>query len=148
MLQTKNMRKVLITGGSGLVGSAFDIPNSVKLSRADGDLRDRDVVKSIFEKHLPTHVVHCAARVGGVKANMEYGGDFFTDNIRINTNVIECCRLYKVEKIVNFASTCIFPDKVNYPLTVDKIFNGPPHESNAPYAYAKRMAMVQLEAYR
>ena len=66
----------------------------------------------------------------------------------MNTNVLEACRLVKVEKLVSFLSTCIFPDKVEYPLTEDKIHFGAPHSSNYGYAYAKRMLDVQSRAYR
>ncbi len=66
----------------------------------------------------------------------------------MNTNVLEACRLVKVEKLVSFLSTCIFPDKVEYPLTEDKIHFGAPHSSNYGYAYAKRMLDVQTEVYR
>ena len=66
----------------------------------------------------------------------------------INTNVIESARKAGVKNLVAFLSTCVFPDKVEYPLTVDQIQLGEPHESNYPYAYAKRMADVQIRAYR
>jgi len=140
-------RRILITGGKGLVGSAIDHPDVIKVCRQHGDLRNLQEAESIFRIYEPTHVIHCAAKVGGISPNMRYGGDFYRDNILINTNVIDCCQMYQVEKIINFASTCIFPDKVKYPLHVGQIFDGPPHPSNAPYAYAKRMAMVQLKAY-
>ena len=66
----------------------------------------------------------------------------------INTNVIEACRISGVKKLVCFLSTCVFPDKTEYPLTEDKIHLGEPHNSNFGYAYAKRMADVQIQAYR
>jgi len=68
--------------------------------------------------------------------------------IMINTNVIESARKYGVKNLVCFLSTCVFPDDVEYPLTEDKIHLGPPHFSNDAYAYAKRMADVQIRAYR
>ena len=89
--------KRLITGGSGLVGSTIDA--EIKLGSKDGDLRKWSDVKKIFETHRPTHVIHAAARVGGVGGNMKAKGEFFYDNIMINTNVLEACRLYKVEKV-------------------------------------------------
>ena len=79
---------------------------------------------------------------------MKYKGDFFYDNIMINTNVIEAARKSGVEKLVAFLSTCIFPNDVEYPLTESKIHLGSPHPSNDAYAYAKRMADVQIRAYR
>jgi GDP-L-fucose synthase len=79
---------------------------------------------------------------------MKYKGEFFYDNIMINTNVIESCRKHNVEKLLVFLSTCIFPDNVEYPLNEKKIHLGPPHISNDAYAYAKRMADIQIRAYR
>jgi GDP-L-fucose synthase len=79
---------------------------------------------------------------------MNYKGEYFYDNIMINTNVIEGARKSGVEKLVCFLSTCVFPDNVEYPLTESKIHLGEPHSSNYPYAYAKRMADIQIRAYR
>jgi GDP-L-fucose synthase len=140
------MIKRLITGGSGLVGS--NIEAEIKLGSIDGDLRDWSQVKNIFEKYRPTHVVHAAARVGGVGGNMRAKGEFFYDNIMINTNVLEACRIYNVKKVVSFLSTCIFPESIEYPLTEKKIHLGAPHWSNYGYAYSKRMLDVQTEVYR
>lgn len=134
----------LITGGSGLIGSAFN--EGVKLN-SNVDLRDYSNVESIIQTHNPEVVVHCAAKVGGVGANMQFPADFFMDNIRMNTNVIEACHKLKIPKLVSFLSTCVFPDKVEYPLDETKIELGPPHHSNFAYAYAKRMADVQIRAF-
>ena len=138
--------KVLITGGTGLVGSA--ISQGIKLSSKDGDLRDLDKTLEIFDKHKPNKVIHCAGRVGGLGGNMNYKGEFFYDNIMMNTNVIEAARRTGVERLVCFLSTCVFPDDVEYPLTEEKVHLGEPHFSNYPYAYAKRMADIQIRAYR
>jgi GDP-L-fucose synthase len=75
-------------------------------------------------------------------------GQFFYDNIMINTNVIESARVNGIKNLVSFLSTCIFPDNVEYPLTESKIHLGPPHFSNDAYAYAKRMVDIQIRAYR
>ena len=88
--------KTLVTGGTGLVGST--IKADIKLGSGDADLREWLEVENIFEIHKPTHVVHAAARVGGVGANIKYKGDFFYDNIMMNTNVLEACRIYGVKK--------------------------------------------------
>jgi len=140
------MKKVLITGGTGLVGTAIEA--DIKVGTKDADLRDWDQTNKLIESHKPTHVVHTAARVGGVGGNMRAKGEFYYDNIRINTNVLESCRINNVEKVVSILSTCIFPDKVEYPLTEKKIHLGAPHKSNYGYAYAKRMLDVQTEVYR
>lgn len=138
------MGKTLITGGTGLVGSQL---NGIKVSSKDCDLRKKKQVDKLFDKVAPTHVIHCAAKVGGIGANIKYKGEFFYDNIMMNTNVIESARTHGVQNLVCFLSTCVFPDKVEYPLTEQKIHLGPPHSSNNAYAYAKRMADVQIRAY-
>jgi GDP-L-fucose synthase len=93
-------------------------------------------------------VIHCAGKVGGVGGNMNHKGEFFYDNIMMNTNVIEGARLSKVKNLVAFLSTCVFPDQVDYPLTEKKIHLGPPHFSNDAYAYSKRMTDIQIRSYK
>ena len=139
------MKKLLVTGGNGLVGSS--IISDVKIGK-EYDLRNIEETNKMFEYHKPTHVIHCAGKVGGLSANMNYKGEFFYDNIMINTNVIESARLNNVKKLVSFLSTCVFPDNIEYPITEKKIHLGAPHFSNYPYAYAKRMADIQIRAYR
>lgn len=139
------MSKILVTGGKGLVGSA--IKAEVKLGR-EFNLINSIETDQAFKKHNPTHVIHCAGKVGGVGGNMNFKGDYFYDNLMINTNVIESARKSGVKNLVCFLSTCVFPDKVDYPLTEAKVHLGVPHNSNYPYAYAKRMADIQIRAYR
>lgn len=137
----------LITGGNGLVGSQLNF--GIKLSSKECDLRSELQVNNFFKKNLHIEkVIHTAAKVGGVGSNMSYKGDFFYDNIMMNTNIIEVSKKYGIKKLVSFLSTCIFPDKVEYPLTENKIHLGPPHYSNDAYAYAKRMLDVQIKSYR
>lgn len=140
------MIKRLVTGGTGMVGSA--IHADLKIGRKDCNLNDWNEVNAFFEQHKPQEVVHCAAKVGGVWANMHQKGDFFRENILMNTFIIEAARLHGVKRLLAFLSTCVFPDKVAYPLSADKVHLGPPHTSNDAYAYAKRMVDVQLRAYR
>ncbi|OQR79901.1 GDP-L-fucose synthase-like [Tropilaelaps mercedesae] len=150
--------KVLVTGGSGLVGQAIQEvlkdpsqtkPNEVWvfLSSADGDLRNPASVKSIFAKHKPTHVVHLAAFVGGLFRNMRLNLDFLRFNLAINENVLHTSHLYDVVKVVSCLSTCIFPDRTTYPIDETMIHNGPPHVSNFGYSHAKRLIDVQNKAY-
>jgi GDP-L-fucose synthase len=135
----------LITGGTGLIGSAFK--EGTKIGSSVVDLRNYNATYYAIAVEQPEVVIHCAAKVGGVGANMEFPADFFMDNIRINTNVIQACYELKVPKLVSFLSTCVFPDKVEYPLDETKIELGPPHSSNFAYAYAKRMADIQIRAF-
>lgn len=144
------MKKILVTGGYGMIGMALQqvIPDAIFIRSSDYDLRDKKQCDKCFEDHEPTHVIHLAARVGGIKANMDNLADFYTDNIYINTNVLSSCHKYNVVKAASVLSTCIYPDDVSYPLTEDQIHLGQPHDSNYGYAYAKRMLDVQSTVYR
>lgn len=147
---------VMVTGGSGLVGAAIksyvedntgESETWIFLSSQDGDLRDRTATEKIFDKYKPTQVIHLAAKVGGLFANMRAKVEFFRENILINDNVMECCRIYNVEKLVSFLSTCIFPDNTTYPIDETMLHGGPPHPSNEGYAYAKRLIDTMNRAY-
>jgi len=141
------MKKILVTGGRGLVGSEFIGDQYIKPTSKEYDLRNTDQTYRLMLKGFDS-VIHCAAKVGGVGGNMTYKGEFFYDNIMMNTNVIEAARISGVKNLVAFLSTCVFPDKVDYPLTEKKIHLGPPHTSNDAYAYAKRMTDIQIRAYK
>jgi GDP-L-fucose synthase len=150
------MGRLLVTGQSGLVGSQFK-GNLIALNSKVCDLRDQKSVDEIFsfytdkkiqKEFVVDKVIHTAAKVGGVGGNMKYKGEFFYDNIMINTNVIESCRKHNIKDLVVFLSTCVFPNNVEYPLTENKIHLGPPHFSNDAYAYSKRMADIQIRAYK
>ncbi|XP_053286054.1 GDP-L-fucose synthase isoform X1 [Pleuronectes platessa] len=150
--------KVLVTGGSGLVGRA--IQHVVKeergdkegeewifLSSKDADLMNIEETRAVFKKHRPTHVIHLAALVGGLYKNMNSNLDFWRINIHINDNVLLVAHELGVVKVVSCLSTCIFPDKTTYPIDETMIHNGPPHESNFGYSYAKRMLDIHNRAY-
>jgi len=147
---------VLVTGGSGLVGRAIELVTKkdpreneefVFLSSKDGDLRDPSQTKAVFERYRPTHVIHLAAKVGGLFSNMKYNHDYLSENCAINTNVLHCSKEFGVKKAVSCLSTCIFPDKTTYPIDETMIHNGLPHTSNYGYSFAKRMVDVQNHAY-
>lgn len=145
------MKKTLVTGAGGLVGYAIrqlNPKNFVYITRKDGDLTDFAQTKKIFEEIKPNHVIHLAAEVAGIGGNIIHSGEFFRNNTMINVNVLEAARLVGVDKLISFMSTCVFPDPCTYPLNEKDIHNGPPHPSNAGYAYAKRMLEVQSRAYR
>lgn len=146
------MKTILITGGSGLVGSAirnisFDY-KVIFLSSKDCDLTNYTNTFSTFSAFNPDYVIHLAAYVGGLFKNMAYKVDIFEKNIIINTNVLKVCHEIKVKKVISCLSTCIFPDKTTYPIDETMLHNGPPHSSNDAYAYAKRMLDVQSRAYQ
>ena len=138
--------KLLVTGGNGLVGSA--ITADFKPTHNELDLMELDEIVDYIEENELTHIIHCAGKVGGIKTNSEHLGEFFYENITMNSNLLEAARQCRVEKVVSFMSTCVFPDDATYPLTTDQIHNGEPHASNYAYAYAKRMLEVQSRAYR
>jgi GDP-L-fucose synthase len=140
--------KILITGGSGLVGSQFIGDEYVKPTSTEVNLIYSNQSDSMFVGGDIKNVIHCAAKVGGLGGNMKYKGEFFYQNIMMNTNIIESARIAGIENMVVFLSTCVFPDDVEYPLTESKIHLGPPHTSNDAYAYSKRMADIQIRAYR
>jgi len=155
-MSESNKSVIMVTGGSGLVGMAIknyvesnkrDSEEWVFLSSKDGDFRDRKATEAIFEKFKPTHVIHLAAKVGGLFANMEQKVEFYRENILINDNVMELCRITKVKKLVSFLSTCIFPDKTTFPINETMLHDGPPHPSNEGYAYAKRLIDTMNRAY-
>jgi len=144
--------RVLITGGTGMVGSAFKSQQTkhdlVFVGSSEYDLVSWYDTMRMVENIRPNAIIHLAAKVGGVKANIENQGDFYTINTMINTNVLRAAKNFNVNKVVSLLSTCVYPDLVNYPLTEDQIHNGPPHISNFGYAYAKRMLDIQSRAYR
>ena len=139
--------KVLVTGGFGLVGHSLqkivkdtNHHEFVFLSSKNGDLRDINVVDSLFDLHKPDVVVHLASCVGGVYANMSKNYDYLVDNLRINTNIVDACDRFGVKRLISCLSTCIFPDKnIIYPITSDQLHNGLPHDSNIGYAFSKRI---------
>jgi len=162
---------ILVTGGSGLVGQGIKYvietePEGSRFGKKpgetwifatskEGDLKDPKATEALFEKYKPTHVIHLAALVGGLFKNMKYKLTFLRDNMLINTNILESSAHTaegstrpKVEKVISCLSTCVFPDKVSYPLDEDKVHNGLPHESNFGYAHAKRMVDVYNHAYK
>ncbi|KAF7969666.1 hypothetical protein HWV62_26717 [Athelia sp. TMB] len=155
---------ILVTGGTGLVGKAIEhIINTEPLnsrfgkktgetwvfaSSAEGDLRDPVQTKQLYEKYKPAYVIHLAALVGGLFKNMKYKLTFLRDNILINDNILHTSYETGTKKLISCLSTCVFPDKVEYPLDETKIHSGPPHGSNFGYAHAKRMVDVQNHAYK
>jgi len=147
---------ILVTGGSGLVGRGIQEVVSqdtregetwVFLSSKDATLLDEAETRAVFEKHEPTHVIHLAALVGGLFANMKANCDFFRNNMKMNDHILELSHQFGVRKVVSCLSTCIFPDKTSYPIDETMVHAGPPHPSNFGYSYAKRMIDVQNQAY-
>uniref|UniRef100_A0A3P8X833 GDP-L-fucose synthase n=2 Tax=Esox lucius TaxID=8010 RepID=A0A3P8X833_ESOLU len=150
--------RVLVTGGTGLVGRAIqhvvreergirEGEEWIFLSSTDANLMDAGETREVFQKHQPTHVIHLAAMVGGLFKNMRANLDFWRNNIYINDNVLQAAHEVDAVRVVSCLSTCIFPDKTTYPIDETMIHNGPPHKSNFGYSYAKRMLDVYNRAY-
>ena len=150
------MKSILVTGGTGLVGNGLktiskdyeEKYNFIYISSKDFNLTCYDQTKAMFEKYRPNYVIHLAACVGGLYKNMNNKVIMLEKNLMINYNVVKCSHDYKVEKLISCLSTCIFPDKVTYPIDESSLHNGPPHHSNDAYAYAKRMLEIHCKAYR
>ncbi|CEM25798.1 unnamed protein product [Vitrella brassicaformis CCMP3155] len=151
----------LVTGGSGLLGQALKrvveaseggaakgSSKWVFLSSKDADLRDYESSRRLFDKHRPTHVVHLAAKVGGLFANMADQVGFFRQNMQMNDNIVSLCHDYKVKRAIFCLSTCVFPPSAPMPLTEDSLHSAPPHPSNEGYANAKRMLECLARYYR
>ena len=139
------MDRLLITGGSGLVGSSF--PIGKKTSSKELNLLDYKESYDFIKTFNPNAIIHCAALVGGLYKNMNHPADFFDNNITINSNLLKIAKELNIKKLIGFLSTCIFPDNLNKPLEENDLHLGPPHISNYGYAYAKRMFDVQVKAY-
>ncbi|KAL2308591.1 hypothetical protein Nmel_001643 [Mimus melanotis] len=154
---TEVTKRILVTGGTGLVGRAIEKvvadgegrPDEewIFVSSRDADLTSSSETKALFERHKPTHVIHLAAMVGGLFKNIRSNLDFWRTNIHINDNVLHSAHELGVQKVVSCLSTCIFPDKTTYPIDETMIHNGPPHSSNFGYSYAKRMIDIQNRGY-
>ncbi len=152
------MVKILITGGSGLVGSGIkSVINKMNeykeneyifVSSRDIDLSDYEgAYRYIYEKG-PDMIVHLAACVGGLFKNLNNKVDMLEKNMEINMNVLKIAHKLNIQRVVSCLSTCIFPDRTDYPINESMLHNGPPHHSNDAYAYAKRMLEIQSRAYQ
>jgi GDP-L-fucose synthase len=156
--------KILITGGSGLIGSAIrdivDLENEeckkksleidneyVFISSKECDLTDIDMTRMYFSKCKPDAVIHLAAYVGGLFRNMTEKIKMYEINTQINYNVLKVCDELNINRLLSCLSTCIFPDKTKYPIDETMLHDGPPHFSNDGYAYSKRMLEVHSRMY-
>ncbi|XP_002124066.2 GDP-L-fucose synthase [Ciona intestinalis] len=149
-------KRILVTGGSGLVGQGIKAASEgdkrsdeefIYLCSKDADLTNREATKAMFKKHQPTHVIHLAAKVGGLYGNMRANLQFFRINSAINDNILSVAQEMGVKKVVSCLSTCIFPNETTYPIDETMIHNGPPHDSNYGYSYAKRMIDVMNKGF-
>jgi len=148
-------KRVLVTGGSGFLGSfGVDKLNQrgcrhVFVPRSkDYDLRDRDSVIRVYTDAKPQFVIHLAAVVGGIGANRANPGKFYYDNAIMGLELMEYGRQFGVEKFVALGTICAYPKFTPVPFKEEDLWNGYPEETNAPYGLAKKMMLVQAQAYR
>ena len=145
--------KILVTGGSGLVGQALkeEVVGSehtwIFSNSGICDLREFSQVLLYFGTRKPDYVVHLAANVGGLFKNLEHNVEMYEDNMLMNFNVLRACHQLKITNCLCILSTCIFPNKTLYPINEAMLHNGPPHDSNSGYSYAKRMLDIHCKLY-
>jgi GDP-L-fucose synthase len=152
----ENNKKILVTGSDGLLGKSIKKilgDSHIYHTRKDADLTNYEetfnYIKDNVENKGINTIIHCAAKVGGIKANMDSNEDFFKINYHINNNILKVAAEFKVDNFVNVLSTCIFPsDDVSFPLTPDQIDNGKPHKTNYGYSYAKRLSGYETKIFR
>ncbi len=144
--------KVLVTGASGLIGkNLFDRLQSQGLEvlglNSKTDLRNEQDTLNVFREFRPTIVFHLAAKVGGIYANSNFKSDFYSDNVLINTNVVNACVLNSVRYIFAMGTGCAYPKRLEDSILLEKDFlDGIPEETNDAYAYAKRGLLVHLKS--
>ena len=148
-------RKVLVTGGAGFLGACVVADLQRKGCRSicsprskDYDLVDNEAVKRLYRDTNPDIVIHLAAVVGGIGANRENPGSFFYDNLMMGVQMMEQGRRYGIEKFVAIGTICAYPKLTPVPFREENLWNGYPEETNAPYGLAKKMLLVQAQAYR
>jgi GDP-L-fucose synthase len=139
--------KVLVTGGSGMVGSSLRILKPEWIYLRNVDLTDFETVRRTFTNDLPEIIIHLAANVGGLFKNETKRLEMFNSNLIINYNVLQNAYLLGIKRIICCLSTCIFPEGLNRVLTETDLHLGEPHHSNYGYAYAKRVMEVQCRLY-
>ena len=146
-------KKIFVTGHKGLVGSSI-----VKMLKKNGyktivrakhelNLLNQDQVNSFFKRNKPDIVIHAAGKVGGILHNQTYPAQFIFENSQMALNVINNCHIYKVKRLINLGSACIYPKKTYQPIAEDQLLTGKLEQTNEAYAIAKISAIKLCEYY-
>ena len=148
-------RRIVVTGGAGFLGGYVTeglrkrgCENVLVPKIEDYDLVDINDIVRMYEDMKPDIVIHLAAVVGGIGANLEYPAEFFYKNLMMGVQLIERGRLRNIEKFVAIGTICAYPKFTPVPFKEEDIWNGYPEETNAPYGLAKKMLLVQSQSYR
>ncbi|MBN1431124.1 MAG: GDP-L-fucose synthase [Anaerolineae bacterium] len=148
-------QKVIVTGGAGFLGRAvvreLEASGAGRVTSVDKDrydLRQEAEVIRVYQENPATMVIHLAATVGGIGINREHPGSFFYDNLMMGVLTLEHARRAGVDKVVAIGTICAYPKFTPIPFKEDDLWNGYPEETNAPYGLAKKMLLVQAQAYR
>src|SRR5579872_6377127 len=148
-------KRILVTGGNGFLGKHLvrrlrgaGCERLIAPRAAECDLTREADVRRLLERERPEVVVHLAAVVGGIGANRRQPGSFFYKNLMMGVQLVEAAREQGVEKFLAVGTICSYPKFTPVPFKEEDVWNGYPEETNAPYGLAKKMLLVQLQAYR
>ena len=149
-----NNSKIFIAGHNGMLGSSIfrklrnkGYKNIIVINKKNLDLRNQNSVEKFFKKKKPDVVIVAAAKVGGIKANIENPANFINDNLQIQTNLISSSHTHNVEKLILFGSSCIYPKNLNKPIKESQLMTGVLEKTNESYAVAKIAGIKMIESF-